>query len=299
MSFPSAVQSKRLKTTRCLTINLCRSELAVEERPVRVSLEMSPSRLAKEHAALAARIQGVPELHSDQWWQAVPQLKLVRSLPLPKKPRQMYLPKPRNRVKTMVLDLDETLVHCPKPTERLKPDVHIPMRLPTGEFLRVGVNIRPYVKECLKAARKHFEVVVFTASQQYYADPILDYLDPRRNLIHHRLYRQQCQVIHDTFVKDLRIFSKRQLKDIVIVDNSPPAFAHHLLNGVPIRSWFSDKNDRQLLRLKEYMPALAQAEDVRVLNKEHYDLEAKLKEFEQVRRFARSNTVRLPPTESI
>lgn len=36
---------------------------------------------------------------------------------------------------------------------------------------------------------KIFEIVVFTAAKQDYADFILDYLDPHKNLINHRLYR--------------------------------------------------------------------------------------------------------------
>ena len=44
--------------------------------------------------------------------------------------------------------------------------------------IQAGVNIRPYVKECLIEANKHFEVIVFTASHSCYANVVLDYLDP-------------------------------------------------------------------------------------------------------------------------
>jgi CTD small phosphatase-like protein 2 len=51
------------------------------------------------------------------------------------------------------------------------------------------VNIRPYAKEVLSRLSKHFDILIFTASSQAYADPILDYLDPERSIIQHRLYR--------------------------------------------------------------------------------------------------------------
>jgi len=35
---------------------------------------------------------------------------------------------------------------------------------------------------------KYFDIIIFTAGNQCYADPILDYLDPDR-CIQHRLYR--------------------------------------------------------------------------------------------------------------
>ena len=46
-----------------------------------------------------------------------------------------------------------------------------------------GFNIRPYTKEILELANKYFEVAVFTASNQGYADKILDYIDPEHSLI--------------------------------------------------------------------------------------------------------------------
>ena len=42
----------------------------------------------------------------------------------------------------------------------------------------------------LEKASKNYEVIVFTASHQCYADAALDYLDPEREIIHHRFYRQ-------------------------------------------------------------------------------------------------------------
>jgi len=41
--------------------------------------------------------------------------------------------------------------------------------------------------------RKTWEIVIFTASQQEYADAILDEIDSDGDLFHHRLYRQHCR----------------------------------------------------------------------------------------------------------
>ena len=75
------------------------------------------------------------------------------------------------------------------------------------ELVNAGINIRPFVFECLKAARKMFQVVVFTASHKTYADAVLDFLDPDRELIDARLYRDSCyQTEQGVYIKDLRIF---------------------------------------------------------------------------------------------
>ena len=61
---------------------------------------------------------------------------------------------------------------------------------------------------------------MFTASHQAYADAILDYIDPNNEYIQARLYRQHCFLTSEGYyVKDLRIFGDRDLKDVVIVDN--------------------------------------------------------------------------------
>ena len=137
-----------------------------------------------------------------------------------------------------------------------------------------GVNIRPYARECLEAANKHFQVVVFTASEKDYADPIIDYLDPDHTLIQARFYRQSCYrtTNPDLYVKDLRIFHQKSLADIVLVDNSVYSFAFQLDNGVPIVNYYQDPNDEEMLHLQYYLDCLKDCEDVRVKNREAFQL---------------------------
>ncbi len=55
-------------------------------------------------------------------------------------------------------------------------------------------------------------MVVFTASHKAYADVVLDYLDPTRQLIQYRMYRDHCIRTPDgIYVKDLRIIANRNL----------------------------------------------------------------------------------------
>lgn len=185
--------------------------------------------------------------------------------------------------KTLIFDLDETLVHCV--ADITQAEVVIPVRFPSGETVCAGVNIRPYAKECLAAANQTFEVMVFTASQQCYADRVLDYLDPSNQLIHHRLYRDSCLPHQGLYIKDLRILANRRLQDIVIVDNAAYSFAYQLDNGVPILPWFDDRSDRELQHLMQYMRVWGSVEDVRAVNRKLFRLysfcEEYRKEFEE------------------
>ena len=90
---------------------------------------------------------------------------------------------PTDRKKLVVFDMDETLIHCVDDIEAEETDVVLEINFPGEETVYAGINMRPYIIECLHEANKHFQVVVFTASHQIYADAILDYIDPNKELI--------------------------------------------------------------------------------------------------------------------
>lgn len=62
--------------------------------------------------------------------------------------------------------------------------------------VQFGVTIRPYMYECLERLNEYYELAVFTAAEQTYADKILDHIDPDRKFFKHRLYRQHCVEVH-------------------------------------------------------------------------------------------------------
>lgn len=78
----------------------------------------------------------------------------------------MKLPKFRKAHinKTVIFDLDETLVHCVEDVKNNKADRLIKVQFPNGESATAGINIRPYALECLRRASALFQIIVFTAS---------------------------------------------------------------------------------------------------------------------------------------
>jgi len=151
--------------------------------------------------------------------------------------------------KTLVLDLDETLVHSsfrPVPG----PDFIISIEL-DGVTHRVYVQKRPGVDHFLEEMGSKFEVVVFTASLDKYANPVLDILDPK-GFIKIRLFREACVQHYGNYVKDLSLLGRR-LEDTLIIDNSPFSYMFQPDNAIPITSWFNDKTDRELYDLVPFL----------------------------------------------
>ena len=107
---------------------------------------------------------------------------------------------------------------------------------------------------------------------------MLDYLDPQSQYIQHRLFRENCIPTEEgIFLKDLRIFGNRNLKDLLIVDNATYSFALQLENGVPIIPYYENKADDELRILINYLKSMANVPDVREANKNHL----KFQEFSQ------------------
>ncbi|KAF8716458.1 hypothetical protein HU200_026338 [Digitaria exilis] len=160
----------------------------------------------------------------------------------------------------LVLDLDETLVHS-----KLQPCDNYDFTLQVFfnmEDHTVYVKQRPHLEMFLHQVAQMFEVVVFTASESVYAEPLLDKLDPDGKLISRRFYRESCTFSNGSYTKDLAIFGV-DLAKVVIVDNTPQVFQLQVDNGIPIKSWFDDPADIELMELLRFLATLVDAKDVR------------------------------------
>ncbi|KAL8720801.1 MAG: hypothetical protein Q9225_002396 [Loekoesia sp. 1 TL-2023] len=171
--------------------------------------------------------------------------------------------------KCLVLDLDETLVHSSFKILH-QADFTIPVEI-EGQFHNVYVIKRPGVDQFMKRVGELYEVVVFTASVAKYGDPLLDQLDIH-NVVHHRLFRESCYNHQGNYVKVGIVFILikrlanphkdlsqvgRDLRETIIIDNSPTSYIFHPQHAVPISSWFSDAHDNELLDLIPVLEDLA------------------------------------------
>ena len=111
--------------------------------------------------------------------------------------------KPVNK-KVLILDMDETMLHAKflqNESAIAKDDGNFRFTLQSetsgskdiegasNDSLLVSIKIRPYLDMALEFLSKYYEICVFTAGTQDYADACLDFLDPDRQIIKHRMYR--------------------------------------------------------------------------------------------------------------
>jgi CTD small phosphatase-like protein 2 len=197
----------------------------------------------------------------------------THSAPLPP---QAGRPRP-----TLVLDLDHTLVR----SVALPPGAPAPPGATVVEGAtakaRTAFERRPGLDAFLTEAAALFEVVVFTAGSREYAAPVLAALDPQGGLFAGARFRDACTRVkvkggagsaskHSTttyVVKDVARLGRDPAR-VVVVDNSPTAYAFCVAHALPVASWHgaaASPGDDALPRLMSVLRCAAVAGDVREL----------------------------------
>ena len=179
---------------------------------------------------------------------------------LNQKSKPFLLPPKTSSKKTLVLDLDETLVHSQFLPNSIPSDLILKIDI-YNQLQDIHVLIRPGVQNFLKKLGKLYEIVIFTASISKYASPLLDIID-KDNICSFRLFREHCSMMGVTYIKDLNNLG-RDLKDVIIVDNSPLSYSLNKENGIPISTWFNDKKDKELYNILPILEFLSCVNDVR------------------------------------
>ena len=192
-----------------------------------------------------------------------------------------FLPPCKPGTYTLVVDLDETLGHYDEAkanrlaeelasqwlvrTGRAMTEQEIREQLPGIEF-----KVRPFALEFLEQMSQFYEIVIFTAADQQYADEILDKLDVNRR-ISHRLYRQHTLQYQNVYTGEIELHVKdlsrmgRDMARTIIVDNLNDNFRLQRENGYHIKEWKGDKRDNELEVLMTLLRSIVVrgSEDVR------------------------------------
>ena len=182
--------------------------------------------------------------------------------------------------KTLILDLDETLVYVSDVKIENSPLKQIPFEYYVLDENENNINqminaenqtieqangyliVRPGYNKFISEIKKYFdEIFIFTSSQYSYAEEIIKLID--KNKIISKIYsRKDCSFYNDIFYKDLNKI-KKDLSRTIIVDNFPEAYLLQHFNGLPIPPFMGDPNDNELLKLMPILEQLSKVKDVR------------------------------------
>lgn len=146
----------------------------------------------------------------------------------------------------LILDLDETLIFNSK--ERICRDS---IRLSEKYGF---ITLRPYLLEFLQEVQKHYNLILFTASESAYAEQILKILDPENKFFIIRLYKQNCVFIQNgVYLKLLSFLHNLDKQKCLFVDSAPFHLYENLDNGLPIIPFLGEEDDCELQKLAQFL----------------------------------------------
>jgi len=167
--------------------------------------------------------------------------------------------------KTLILDLDETLIHTTSTDDIKNCDARFAYSDPHQNKYIVYLKLRPFLFEFLNEMSKKYEIIIYTATHPLYADRILNFIEHKQKYFAYRLYRNHCIAVNEGKVyKSIDfLMTNRDPKEVVFVDNCVKSLTMNLKNSVPIKSYYGEQSDCELFYLANYLNELYKEEDVR------------------------------------
>ncbi|XP_038623251.1 mitochondrial import inner membrane translocase subunit TIM50 [Tachyglossus aculeatus] len=131
---------------------------------------------------------------------------------------------------------------------------------------------RPGLDSLFQQLAPLYEIVIFTSETGMTAFPLIDSVDPH-GFISYRLFRDATRYVDGHHVKDISCLNRDPAK-VVVVDCKKEAFRLQPYNGVALKKWDGNSDDRTLFDLSAFLKTIALngVEDVRTVL-ENYALE--------------------------
>ncbi|XP_078389532.1 mitochondrial import inner membrane translocase subunit TIM50 isoform X2 [Cetorhinus maximus] len=131
---------------------------------------------------------------------------------------------------------------------------------------------RPGIDYFFQQLAPLYEIVIFTTETGMTAYPLIDSVDPH-GFIMYRLFRDATRYTDGHHVKDVSCLNRDPSK-VIIVDCKKEAFSLQPFNGIALKKWDGNSDDRTLYELAAFLKTIAMSgvEDIRTVL-ENYALE--------------------------
>ena len=161
------------------------------------------------------------------------------------------------RVRLIVFDLDETLVHA---TE---------VALPCAHSFRIGpyfVYVRPFASDLIRFCASHFDMAVWSSSSERYVEIVTEELFGTSYPVAFSWAVSKCVQKVDpksngyVYIKDLRKALKHgyAADEIIMIDDSPEKLQRQPTRHLCLTEFTGDPCDTELLGVIERVKAMAE-----------------------------------------
>ena len=182
--------------------------------------------------------------------------------------------KPANKRYTLILDLDETLIHVKtfdiKNNNSLNPNVY------NNTINPKIINLRPGLFSFLNSVKPFYEIISFSCASKEYAEHIIKQIETNQKYFDHNLYRQHTTLHGKKYIKDISKIG-RNIKEMIIVDNLEENFILNPDNGIKIAPYYGEigngGDDNKLFELQKLL--------ILFYKLKYNDLRMAIKDYEQ------------------
>ncbi|XP_077468450.1 mitochondrial import inner membrane translocase subunit TIM50 [Stigmatopora argus] len=122
---------------------------------------------------------------------------------------------------------------------------------------------RPGIDYLFQQLAPLYEIIIFTAETGMTAYPLIDGIDPQ-GFVLYRLFRDATRYMEGHHVKDVSCLNRDGSK-VIVVDCKREAFSLQPFNGMALKKWDGNSDDRTLYDLAHFLKtiALSGVDDVR------------------------------------
>ena len=166
-----------------------------------------------------------------------------------------FITTPNKKKYTLVLDLDETLIN---------------IEFKDMSNNRCILHLRPGLFWFLSKVKPFYELITFTSASKEYAQPIINEIELKNKYFDYNFFREHSVINGNDFVKDISRIG-RDMKKIIIVDNTEQNFRLNNKNGIKIKPFYGDQNDKVLYELSKIL--------VMIVKQGYEDLTMALKDY--------------------
>jgi len=173
--------------------------------------------------------------------------------------------------KLLILDLDETLIHGAKEKLNYEPACVAPWCF---------LYKRPFVEEFLTFCKEHFKVAIWTTASPEHAEMALGQICEPDYPFEFIWTSNRCTQARDRlgmddygsgyhWVKDLKKVKRLgfKLEQTIMLDDTPSMLERQYSNLIPIKRFKGESEDRELLKLMEYLMLLKSEPNIRKVEK--------------------------------
>ena len=164
-------------------------------------------------------------------------------------PPYIKFPREKNKKYTLILDLDETLVHVKQINQKNSNYYTLP-------YNQKIINLRPGLFDFLNSIKPYYEIISFSSASKAYADNIIKKIEATQKYFDYNLYREHTILYGKEYVKDITKIG-RNIKEIIIVDNLEKNFKLNPDNGIKIAPYFGEisygSEDNKLIELEKLL----------------------------------------------